>query len=62
MMVVSPTDSRGVWTAPAMTRMPSVTNILLLNFVFNFNPAFELTGKRCNDIMLIDCQSTWFGV
>jgi len=62
MMVVIPTDSRCALTAPSMTHMPSLTNILLVNFVFNIDCAFSLTGKRHDDIMWSDHQSTQFGV
>jgi hypothetical protein len=62
MMVVIPTDSRCVLTTPSMTRMPSLTNILLVNFVFNIDCVLSLNCRRHDDIMVIDCQSTWFGV
>jgi hypothetical protein len=58
MMVVIPTDLRCALTTPSMTRMPSLTDILLVNFVFNIDCAFSLTYKRHDDIMLIDRQST----
>ena len=62
MMVVIPTDLGYALTIPSMTRMPSLTNILLVNFVFNIDCAFSLRCRRNDNIMLIDRQSTWFGV
>jgi len=62
MMVVIPTNSRCALTIPSMTRMPLLINILLVNFVFNIDCAFSLRCRRNDDIMLINRQSTWFGV
>ena len=62
MMVVIPTDSRYALTIPSTTCMPSLTNILLVNFVFTIDCASSLRCRRHDDIMLIDRQSTWFGV
>jgi hypothetical protein len=62
MLVVNPQDSRCALTAPAMTHMPSVTNMLLVNFVVNIDCGFSLTSKRHNDIVVIDRESTPFGV
>jgi hypothetical protein len=55
MMVVIHTDSRGAMTAPAMTRMSSLSKTLLANFIFSLD-------KRQDNILLISFQSTWFGV
>jgi hypothetical protein len=60
MMVLIPTDSHCPLTAPSMACMPSLTYILLVNFVFNLDCAFSLTLIRHGDSMLINRQSTWF--
>jgi len=62
MMVAIPTDSGCTLTTPSTTHTPSLTNIMLVNFVFDIDCAFSLMGKRHDDIMWSDCQSTWFGV
>jgi len=62
MTVVIHTDSYYALTAPSMTRMTSVTQILLVNSVSNLVVAFSLTCNRQYDIKLFDPQSTRFGV
>jgi hypothetical protein len=62
MMVVIHPDSRRAMTAPSMTRMSSLSETLLVNFIFSLDCAFSLIHKRQDDIVLISCQSTWFGV
>jgi hypothetical protein len=62
MMVVIHTDSRCAMTAPSMTRMSSLSETLLVNFILSLNCAFSLIHKRQDDIALINCQSTRFGV
>jgi len=61
-MVVIHTDSRCAITASSMTRMSSLSETLLVNFIFGLDCAFSLIRKRQDDIVLISCQSTWFGV
>jgi len=62
MMVVIHPDSRRAMTAPSMTRMSSLSETLLINFIFSLDCAFSLIRKRQDYIVLISCQSTWFGV
>jgi hypothetical protein len=62
MMVVINTDSRCVMIAPSMTCMSSLSETLLVNFIFSLDCAFSLIRKRQDDIVLISCQSTLFGV
>jgi hypothetical protein len=62
MMVVIHTDSRCAMTAPSMTRMSSLCATLLVNFFFGLDWVFSLIPNRQDDIVLISCQSTWFGV
>jgi len=62
MMVVIHTDSRRALTTPSMTGMPSLTQILLVNYVSNLDCALSLICKRQDDIRLINRQSTQFGV
>jgi hypothetical protein len=62
MMVVIYTDSRCAMTAPSMTCMSSLSETLLVNFIFSLDCAFSLIRKRRDDIVLISCQSTLFGV
>jgi len=62
MMVVIHTDSRCAITAPSMTPMSSLSETLGVNFIFSLDCAFSLIRKRQDDIVLISCQSTWFGV
>ena len=62
MMVVIHTDSRFAMTAPSMTCMSSLREILLVNFMFCLDCVFSLIRKRQDDIVLISCQSTFFGV
>jgi len=62
MMVVIHTDLRCAMTAPSMTRMSSLSETLLVNFMFSLDCAFSLIRKRQDDIVLISCQSTVIGV
>jgi len=62
MMVVIHTDSCSALTAPSMTGTPSLTQILLVNFVCNLDCALSLICKRQDNIRLINRQSTQFGV
>jgi len=62
MMVVIHPDLRCAITAPSMTRMSSPSGTLLVNFIFSLDCAFSLIRKRQDHIVLISCQSTWFGV
>ena len=62
MMVIIHTDSRCAMTAPSMACMSSLSETLLVNFIFSLDCAFSLICKRQDDIVLISCQSTWFGV
>jgi hypothetical protein len=62
MMVVNHTDSRCALTAPSMTGMPLLSETLLVNFIFSIDCAFSLLCKRQDNIALINCPSTRFGV
>jgi hypothetical protein len=62
MIVVIHTDSHCVMTAPSKTCMLSLSETLLVNFIFSLDCAFSLIRKRPDDIVLISCQSTLFGV
>jgi len=62
MMVVIYTDSCCAMAAPSMTPMSSLTETLLVNFIFSLDCAFSRIRKRQDDIALINCQSSWFGV
>jgi len=62
MMVAIHPDSCCAITAPSMTRMSSLSETLLENFILSLDCAFSLIRKRQDDIVLISCQSTWFGV
>jgi hypothetical protein len=62
MMVVIHTDSRCTMTAPSMTCMSSLSETLWVNVIFRLDCAFSLIRKRQDDILLISCQSTLFGV
>jgi len=62
MMVVIHTDSRCAMTAPSTTRMSSLSETLIVNFIISLDCAFSLIRKRQDNIVLISCQSTWFGV
>ena len=62
MMVVIHTDSRCALTAPSTTCMSSLSETLLVNFVFILDCAFSHIRKRQDDIVLISRQSTWFRV
>src|SRR5882757_3020405 len=62
MMVVIHPDWRCEMTAPSMTHISSLSETLLVNFIFSLYGANSLIHKRQNHIVLISCQSTWFGV
>jgi hypothetical protein len=62
MMVVIHTDSRCAMTAPAMTCMSSLSETLLVNFIFSLDCAFSLIRKTQDDILSISCQSPSFVV
>jgi len=62
MIMVIYTDSGCTLTAPSITRIPSLSETLLLNFISSLDCAFSLICKRQDDNTLINCQSTWFGV
>jgi len=61
-MVVIHTDSHCAMTAPSMTRMSSLSETLLVNFIFILDCALSLICKRQDDIVLISCPLTLFGV
>jgi hypothetical protein len=61
-MVVIHTDSRSALTAPCMTGTLSLSQTLLVNSVSDLHCVFSLICKTQDDIMLIDRQSTRFGV
>jgi len=61
-MVVIHPDSGRAMTAPSMTPMSSLCETLLVNFIFSLDCAFSLIRKRQDHIVLLSCQSTWFGV
>jgi hypothetical protein len=54
--VVIHQDLRCVLTAPSMTRMPSLTDTLLVNFIISLDCTFPLSCERQDDIRLINCQ------
>jgi hypothetical protein len=62
MLVVIHTDLRCAMTAPSMTCIPLLSETLLVNFIFILDCVFSLIRKRQDDIALISCQSTLFGV
>jgi len=62
MMVVIHPDLRHAMTAPSITRMSSLSETLLVNFIFSLDCAFSLIRKRQGHIVLLSSQSTWFGV
>jgi len=62
MMVVIHTDSRCALTTPSLTRMSSLSETLFVNLISSLDCAFSLICKRQDDIALINCQSTRFGV
>jgi len=57
MMVVIHTDSHCTTSAPSITRMSSLTDSLLLNFIFSCDCALSLFHERQDNIVLIICQS-----
>jgi len=62
MMVGIHTDSHCALTAAPLAGTPSLTQILLVDFVSHLDCAFSLICERQDDIMLINRQSTQFGV
>jgi len=62
MMVVIHTDSRWAMAAPSMTPMSSLSETLLVNLSISLDCAFSHISQRQDDIALINCQSSWFGV
>jgi hypothetical protein len=62
MIVVIHTDSLCAMIAPFKTRMSSLTETLLINFIFSLDCVFSLVCKRQDDIVWISGQSPWFGV
>ena len=62
MMVVIHPDSSRAMTAPSLTRMSSLSETLLVIFILSLDCAFSLIRKRQDHIVLLSCQSTWFGV
>ena len=62
MMVVIHADSCCTMTAPSTTCMSSPSEALLVNIILSLDCAFSLIRKRQDDILLISCQYTWFGV
>jgi len=62
MMVVIHTDLHCAMPAPSMTCMSSLSETLLVNFIFCLDCTVSLIRKRQDDIVLISCQSTLFGV
>jgi len=62
MTVVIHTNLHYSLTTPSMTRMTSLTQMLFVDFVYNCVFALSLDCNRQDDISLIDCESTWFGV
>jgi len=62
MLLVIHTDSHYALTTPSMTHITSLTLLLEVNFVSNLVFAFSLNHNRQDNIKLIDCQSTWFGI
>jgi len=62
MMLVIHTDSRCALTATSITPILSPSETLLVNFIASLDCAFSLICKRQDDNVLINCQSTWFGV
>ena len=56
------TDLHCALTASSMTRMPSLTQILLVNFVYSLDYAFSRICKRQGYIRLINRRSSSFGV
>jgi len=62
MMVVIHTDSPCAMTSSSMTRMSSLRETLSVNSIFSLDCTFSLIHKRQEDIVLITCESTLFGV
>jgi hypothetical protein len=55
MMVVIHTDLRWALTAPSMTRMPSLSEILFVNFISSLYCALSLIYNWLDDIRVINC-------
>jgi hypothetical protein len=49
-------------TAPPMTRMSSLTSILLVNFISSVGDAFSLNLTKQDDIQFVGCLLIWVGV
>ena len=62
MMVVIHPDWCRAMTPPSMTCMSSLSETLSVNCILSLDCAFSLIRKRQDNIVLISCQSTWFGV
>ena len=62
MMVVIHTDLHGALTAPSITRIPSLSETLLVNFILSLDCMLSLICKRQEHNTLINCQSTRVGV
>jgi len=61
MAVVIQTGLYWAQTAPSMTRMTSLTEILLLNFVTNLGFAFSHNSDWQTNIEFIGDLTAWFG-
>jgi hypothetical protein len=61
-MVVIHTDSDCTMTVPSLTRMSSLSETLLVNFIICLDCVLSLIRKWQDYIVLMSCQSTWFGV
>jgi len=62
MVVGIHTDLRCALTAPSLTDMASLTQILLVHFVSNSDCVYSLICKRQDDIRLINRQSSQFAL
>ena len=60
--VVTHSASHCVLTAASMTRMTSLTYIVLVSFVCNLVSIVEVNHNGQDDITLIGCQLMWFAV
>jgi len=61
MTVVIQPDSYSTLTAPSMTRMTSLTHILLVNLITNLGFGFSLNSNWHTDMEFIGCHTGWFG-
>jgi len=62
MTVVIQSASHRAWTAACMTRMTSLTYILLVSFISNLVLIIRLTSNRQDDITFVGHQSLRFEV